>query len=98
MLLLAWAISGIYFAFPRLFEPGLMIADFSPSDLERPGEGLLAVLVRLHYGHFGGLPIQMLWVVLGLVPTLLFITGAIVWWKRVIVRGRLIRRSILGVE
>jgi len=98
VLLFAWAVTGIYFAYPGLFEPGFMIADISPPDFERPGEGLLAALIRLHYGHFGGLSIQMLWVVLGLLPALLFITGFIVWWKRVIVRGRLSRRSILGVE
>jgi uncharacterized iron-regulated membrane protein len=38
--------------------------------------------IRLHFGRFGGLSIRILWVILGLLPTVLFVTGFIVWWKR----------------
>ena len=96
VLLVGWAITGVYFAFPELFEPAFAFSDSDPADIERPGAGLLQVLIRLHFGHFGGLGVQVLWIVLGLIPTLLFITGFVVWWKRVIVRGRLIRRSVLA--
>jgi uncharacterized iron-regulated membrane protein len=40
----------------------------------------------LHYGNFGGLPLKLLWVVLGLSPPLLFTTAAIMWWNRVLRR------------
>ncbi|MAQ20433.1 MAG: hypothetical protein CMD52_02815 [Gammaproteobacteria bacterium] len=39
-------------------------------------------IVQLHFGRFGWLAIRTLWVVLGLLPAVLFITGATVWWKR----------------
>jgi uncharacterized iron-regulated membrane protein len=40
---------------------------------------------RLHVGAFGGPAIKVLWLILGLAPTLLFVTGAIMWWNRVVV-------------
>ena len=38
----------------------------------------------LHVGDFGGWPVKALWVLLGLVPPFLFVTGAIMWWHRVL--------------
>jgi len=95
VLLFGWAITGVYFAFPEPVERVFTFSVLNPAGLERPGAGLLQVLIRLHFGHFGGLAVQMVWIVLGLIPTLLFITGFVVWWKRVIVRSRQIRRSVL---
>ncbi|MBO0723196.1 MAG: PepSY domain-containing protein, partial [Blastocatellia bacterium] len=43
----------------------------------------LAVMSPIHYGEFGGIPIKALWAALGLLPTLLFITGFVVWRKPV---------------
>jgi len=37
-----------------------------------------------HTGNFGGWPVKVLWSVLGLVPALLFVTGALMWWTRVV--------------
>ncbi len=48
----------------------------------------------LHFGNFGGTPVKILWTVLGLAPTLLLITGTIMWWNRVIVRRRRRRRAV----
>jgi uncharacterized iron-regulated membrane protein len=39
---------------------------------------------RLHFGRYGGLPMKTAWAVLGLVPPALFVTGAIMWWHRVV--------------
>ena len=33
--------------------------------------------------HFGGLPVKAGWVVLGLAPPTLFVTGFLMWWNRV---------------
>ena len=44
----------------------------------------IAWLVRLHFGRAYGPYIETLWVVLGLVPCALFITGALMWWNRVL--------------
>lgn len=47
---------------------------------DRPvGARFLAALAPIHYGEFGGIPIKMLWSLLGLTPALLFITGFVAW-------------------
>ncbi|WP_343124985.1 PepSY-associated TM helix domain-containing protein [Verrucomicrobium spinosum] len=42
----------------------------------------------LHFGTFGGLPIKVLWCLLGLSPGVLAWTGVMMYWKR--------RRTIRG--
>ena len=83
VLLFGWAITGIYFAFPEPFEWFFDTFDDDPTDFERPGEGILLLLIQGHFGRFGGLGIRILWVVLGLLPAFLFCTGFVVWWKRI---------------
>jgi uncharacterized iron-regulated membrane protein len=36
----------------------------------------------LHYGSFAGTPSKVLWIVVGLTPGALFITGFLMWWRR----------------
>ncbi len=50
------------------------------------GETVLRWFYYLHFGNFAGWPVKALWVLLGLSPVLLFITGAIMWWNRVLSR------------
>ena len=83
VLLLGWALTGIYFAFPEPFEWFFNTFDTDPEDLQRPGEGMLLLFIDLHFGRFGGLGVRTLWVILGLVPAVLFVTGFVVWWKSV---------------
>ena len=83
VLLFGWAFTGIYFAFPEPFEWFFNNFDSDPTDFERPGEGILLALIRWHFGRFGGLEVRILWVILGLIPAVLFVTGFIVWWKRI---------------
>lgn len=45
-------------------------------------EKLEAVVFPLHVGSFGGLPIRILYVLIGLSPGLLSITGFMLWWRR----------------
>ena len=40
----------------------------------------------LHFGNFAGWKTKALWVVLGLIPPFLLVTGAIMWWNRVLSR------------
>lgn len=42
---------------------------------------VFAAFGPIHYGEFGGLPIKVLWGLLGLIPSLLFVTGLITWWR-----------------
>jgi len=43
---------------------------------------------RLHFGDFGGLPIKIIWCLLGLAPGLLAVSGAFVYFKRKPARRR----------
>jgi uncharacterized iron-regulated membrane protein len=36
----------------------------------------------LHFGNFGGLPVKVLYAVLGLTPGILSVTGFVLWWRR----------------
>ena len=48
------------------------------------GERLSTSIYSVHFGDFGGLPTEIAWAILGLVPVLLTITGYIMWWNRVL--------------
>ncbi|MEO8778967.1 MAG: PepSY-associated TM helix domain-containing protein [Rhodanobacter sp.] len=46
------------------------------------GERFSLVVYSLHFGDFGGLFLQTIWALLGLVPVVLVITGYAMWWNR----------------
>lgn len=46
------------------------------------GERFSLAVYSLHFGDFGGLPLQILWASLGLVPVVLVITAYMMWWNR----------------
>lgn len=98
LLILTWAFTGAYLSFPATFQA---VADY----LEQPdrlaptetatSELLFAWLVKLHFGRGLGGPrysslIGWFWVAAGLAPTALFVSGAIMWWQRVIRKRKLI--------
>ena len=87
-LLFMWAVTALYFAYPTPVEALIDYFDPDPLDFERPGETFLVEVIGLHFGRFGGLGVRITWAILGLAPAVLFITGFIVWWRRV-VRPRL---------
>jgi uncharacterized iron-regulated membrane protein len=99
-----WGISGIYLSIPEWFN---RVVDFlepihAPSKTNRFGDQVLYWLARLHFGRFAGLPVEIIWTVLGLAPAVLFVTGTLMWWSRVLspwMRRRLfVRPQINGVE
>ncbi|MHC5857744.1 PepSY-associated TM helix domain-containing protein [Nostoc sp.] len=45
-------------------------------------EAILNQFGPLHFGTFGGLPTQILYVFVGLSPTVLMVTGVVMWWYR----------------
>ena len=51
-----------------------------------PGETVLRWFYYLHFGNFAGWKVKTLWVILGLSPLLLVVTGFIMWWNRVLSR------------
>jgi uncharacterized iron-regulated membrane protein len=83
-LMFVWAITGVYFAFPNVFESLIDFFDDDMTDLHRPGEALLLQMVALHFGRFGGLEVRILWAILGLMPAVMFVTGFVLWWRRVV--------------
>jgi uncharacterized iron-regulated membrane protein len=88
LFVLLWGISGIYLAFPEPF--GEIVEYLEPLDEAlmttepRVGDEVLRWTSRLHFGRFAGWPVKTLWVVFGFAPVLLFATGAVMWWNRVI--------------
>ena len=55
------------------------------------GDVFLRWFYYLHFGNFSDWGVKALWVALGLAPPFLFVTGAIMWWNRVL--GREARAS-----
>lgn len=81
-----WAISGIYLSIPSAFNAAvdfLQPVHASSSSL-RFGDRVLYWLAQAHFGRFAGIPVKIIWTVIGLAPTALFITGMLMWWNRVL--------------
>jgi uncharacterized iron-regulated membrane protein len=57
---------------------------------------LLNLRYPLHIGRFGGWPVRVAYVLVGLTPLLLFTTGCLMWWNRVWVPRR--RRALRTAE
>jgi uncharacterized iron-regulated membrane protein len=51
------------------------------------GDKFLRWIYYLHFGNFAGNKTKAAWVGLGLLPIVLFITGFIMWWNRVLRRA-----------
>ncbi|MBL8220022.1 MAG: PepSY domain-containing protein [Bryobacterales bacterium] len=54
------------------------------------GDRILSWMGPLHFGNFGGAPVKWIYFFLGLTMPVLFVSGFIMWWQRV-VRRRLER-------
>jgi uncharacterized iron-regulated membrane protein len=50
----------------------------------RIGDQILRGAYALHFGNFAGRKLKIAWVILGLAPALLFLTGFVMWINRVI--------------
>jgi uncharacterized iron-regulated membrane protein len=55
-----------------------------PRQERSAGDVVMAWIAPLHVGNFGGNAIRVAWLVLGLAPPLLFVTGFLMWWSRVV--------------
>lgn len=83
-----WAVSGIYLSFPDPFVAAVDRIWGVPENLQaRPGDVILEWLVRLHFGRWRNSHVlKAIWVIMGLVPAVMFVTGAAMWWHRVVRR------------
>lgn len=104
--ILLWSITGAYLSLTETFMQ--MFDYLQPLDDTNPDERLVDRiqywLAYLHFGRLGGRGIpgcgrglcdsvtKGVWAAAGLIPPVLFITGALMWWNRVI-RPRPIRQG-----
>jgi uncharacterized iron-regulated membrane protein len=93
------ALSGAYFAFPDAFQGVADTLDPPTSPpTGRVSDEVLYWLAYLHFGRINGIGIpcrgpglcdqatKATWAVFGLAPAVMFVTGALVWWNRVLGR------------
>jgi uncharacterized iron-regulated membrane protein len=94
---------------PEVVVPVVRVADTArparprrrrPPPHYSKGDMVIRTIFGMHFGNFGGLGTRITWALLGLTPPFLFITGAIMWWNRVLskearrLRGRAALASV----
>jgi uncharacterized iron-regulated membrane protein len=88
LFMLMWGISGFYLGVPEPFSN--FVDSISDPDAflgDRPGDIVLSWLTRLHFGRWRDLPLlKAFWAFVGLIPALMFFTGVVMWWNRVLRR------------
>jgi uncharacterized iron-regulated membrane protein len=86
LFILMWGVSGFYMGVPEPFTAFVdYISDPNPELLgERPGDLALAWLSRLHFGRWQSGSLKALWAIVGLAPAIMFVTGLVMWWNRVV--------------
>lgn len=98
--ILIFALSGLYLCFPEAFNA--TADRLEPLTAENAGQrfvdGVLYWLAYLHFGRINGIGIpcdgpgvcdqttKAVWAFFGFAPAAMFVTGAIVWWNRVVKR------------
>lgn len=86
LFMLMWGVSGFYLGVPEPFST-FVDSISNPEDYlgDRPGDVVLSWLTRLHFGRWRGSPtLKAVWALVGLVPAIMFVTGVIMWWNRVL--------------
>jgi uncharacterized iron-regulated membrane protein len=84
VLMLAWGVSGFQLGFPRALEPLIDFFDGDLTDEARP-TAVLRFFRNVHFARYGGGTwANWAWIVVSFAPTVLFVSGFILWWKRVI--------------
>lgn len=81
-----WRLEGMNHIHVDPFTGAIVRADLHAN--RTSAQKILRALFPLHVGTFGGLATRLLWVILGLVPALLFATGFLMWWNRVVAPRR----------
>lgn len=101
---LLFGFTGAYLSYPDPFQAALDALE-PPTDDNlgiRVGDSITYWLAYLHFGRFGGrLPgcgrglcdstLKAVWALFGLVPAAMFVTGAVMWWNRVL--RKFVRRN-----
>jgi len=80
-----WCLTGGYLVFPRRIDDAIHRYIAVPMGWKF---NFARITHSIHVGDFAGWPMKAIWVVLGLVPPFLLVTGFIMWWNRVITPWR----------
>ena len=108
-----FGISGAYLGNPEPFQNlADQLEPLSPANAgERTVDWVISWLAYLHFGRIGGIGIpcsirsglcdwvmKSIWTLFGLAPAVMFVTGAAMWWNRVVRKTKLRRasRHLLG--
>jgi uncharacterized iron-regulated membrane protein len=100
--LLLFGLTGLYLGLPEPFHDlGDYLEPLTPENAGvRVVDRITYWLAYLHFGRLGGRGIpgcgrgfcdsttKFIWAVFGLAPAVMFVTGAVMWWNRVIRRER----------
>ena len=68
----------------RLCATVILIACTAEVASKFPEPGGSYIYARVVFGRFAGIPVKIIWTVIGLAPAALFLTGMLMWWKRVL--------------
>lgn len=96
---LVFALSGAYLCFPETFQSVADRIEPAPDDNAlRITDQVIYWLAYLHFGRINGIGIpcdgpgicdqltKAVWAIFGLAPAVMFISGAVMWWNRVLRR------------
>jgi uncharacterized iron-regulated membrane protein len=96
--ILVFAVSGAYLGFPQpLQDLADRLEPLTPANAGvRIGDRVIYWLAFLHFGRINGIGIpcsgpglcdqatKAIWAIFGMAPAVMFVTGAILWWNRVL--------------
>jgi uncharacterized iron-regulated membrane protein len=83
LLILNWSLTGIYLAFPTPVTHALeQVTPAAAGDGPSWAGWVLDWLTRMHFGRWPNPFLKALWCLMGLVPTMLAVTGLVMWWNR----------------
>jgi uncharacterized iron-regulated membrane protein len=79
-----WSRLGDQYIYVDQYDASIVRADLSRRAPR--AARIMLTMSPLHYGTFAGTPTRWLWILMGLVPGILSVTGVLMWWNRVVVR------------
>src|SRR5262249_40936967 len=79
-----WARLGDQYIFIDQYDASVVRANLSRR--LAPANRIMLTMSPLHYGTFGGAITRWIWILMGLVPGLLSVTGFLMWWNRIVTR------------
>jgi uncharacterized iron-regulated membrane protein len=84
LLMVAWGVSGFQLGFPQYLGALVDWLDTDLTDFERP-DAWLRFFRSVHFARPGEGPwLRWAWILASFLPTLMFVSGFLLWWKRVV--------------